>query len=155
MKKFIIILFLSVFSVGLLFCSGESNTGGNVVSSAEESAVKNVIVEAYIKGVFINRDTDAMKNGFHPEFSKADYHDDHMHQYSIDQWLEGIERLKTSNAQQPTGTITHKFLFVDVTGNAAAAKTEIYRDGKLIITDYISLFKLSDNWKIIYKIGYE
>jgi len=41
---------------------------------------------------------------------------------------------------------------VDVTGNAAVAKIEIYKDGKHIYSDYMALYKIDNNWKIVNKI---
>ena len=108
--------------------------------------------KAYVEGVFINRDSEAMKKGFHPEFSKADYHDGHTHTYDLAQWCADIDRLK-ANSGKSDANITHKFPMVDITDKAAVAKVEIYRDGKLIITDYLSLYKLDDSWMIMNKIS--
>jgi len=41
---------------------------------------------------------------------------------------------------------------VNVTGNAAVARVEIYRDGKHAFTDYLSLYKFPDGWLIVGKI---
>jgi len=45
-----------------------------------------------------------------------------------------------------------KFLNIDITGNAAMAKIELHREGKLIFTDYLFLYKFKDSWKIVNKI---
>ncbi len=41
---------------------------------------------------------------------------------------------------------------MDVTGNAAVAKIELFKDSKHVYTDYLSLLKFSDGWKITDKV---
>ena len=47
-----------------------------------------------------------------------------------------------------------KFLVVDVTGSAASVKLELHQGDKRIFTDYLSLYKFPDGWKIVGKIYY-
>jgi ketosteroid isomerase-like protein len=35
---------------------------------------------------------------------------------------------------------------------AAVARVEVHRDGKHIFTDYLSLYRFADGWKIVGKI---
>ena len=41
---------------------------------------------------------------------------------------------------------------MDVTGKAAVARVELFRDGKHVFTDYLSLYQFADGWKIVAKI---
>jgi hypothetical protein len=41
---------------------------------------------------------------------------------------------------------------IDITGNAAVAKIELYRSDKLIFTDYLSLYKFEEGWRVVSKI---
>ena len=43
------------------------------------------------------------------------------------------------------------FTQVDVTGSAALVRLELYRNGKHAFTDYLSLYKLSEGWRIVAK----
>ena len=47
-----------------------------------------------------------------------------------------------------------KIASLDITGGSAAAKIELSRDGKMIYTDYLSLLKFDDGWKIAAKVYY-
>ena len=40
---------------------------------------------------------------------------------------------------------------MNVTGNTASARVEVYRDGKHTFTDYLLLYKFTDGWKIVSK----
>ena len=50
------------------------------------------------------------------------------------------------------GAIISEIPMVDVTGDAAVARVELYKDGKHIYSDYMSLYRFDDGWKIVGKI---
>ena len=60
---------------------------------------------------------------------------------------------RKADVQKPPAT-TCKFLNVDITGSAASVKLELYQNGSRIFTDYLSLYKFPDGWKIMSKTYY-
>jgi hypothetical protein len=44
------------------------------------------------------------------------------------------------------------FHLVDVAGNAAVAKLDVYRNDEFYSTDYMLLYKFVDGWKIVSKV---
>jgi len=120
---------------------------------AEVAAVKHVIEEAYIKGIHINQDIDAIRKGFHPEFAMVMYQDGAISKLTIEEWIARIEEGK-KKGDRPKVEIKHEFPMVEVSGNAAVARIELYRDGKHVFTDFMSLYKFPDGWKIMSKTYY-
>jgi hypothetical protein len=45
-----------------------------------------------------------------------------------------------------------KIASLDITAECAAAKIEISKNGKMIYTDYLSLLKFGNGWKIVAKV---
>ncbi len=121
---------------------------------AEKTAVQKVIEDSYVKGIHIDRDVEAIRKGFHPSFTMFIKKNGDVTTWSIEDWIEKIEEGKKEHPEPSTHKTTHKFSFVDVTGNAAVARIEIYKDGAHIYTDYMSLYKFKDGWKIVGKIYY-
>ena len=72
----------------------------------------------------------------------------------IDKWIKSIEKKKIEEPEGPQYEVTHEIPMVNVSGDAAVAKVMIYRDGKLIYSDYMSLYRFEDGWKIVGKIYY-
>lgn len=149
MLKSILMLFISFI---LLF--GGSIIGKDMSNDDQESAaIKTVIEEAYVKGIHINREPAAIKKGFHPGFNMLVLGDDgKMIKVPIDKWIEKIEASKKEKPGPSKIKTTHRFAMVDITGNAAVAKIEVYKDSKHVFTDYMSLYKFKDGWKIVNKI---
>lgn len=119
-----------------------------LASGDAESAVREVLVEAYVSGVHIARDPDAVRRGFHPDFVMMVYDNGQLVPVSLQEWLDRMEldRVPTSD------TIRHVFRSIDVTGDAAIAILEIYENGTHIYTDYFSLYRFPDGWRIVSKI---
>ena len=124
--------------------------------SAEQQAVVDVVTAAYVDGIHNFRDPVAIRKGFHPDFEMLILKDGKLEKLPIAKW---IERIEAQNVKEPAPTngqraTTAVFPSVEVTGSAAVAKVELTRDGKLVFTDYLSLYKFADGWKIVGKIFY-
>lgn len=121
---------------------------------AEEDAVKSVIETAYIEGIHNERDVEKIMSGFHPDFNMLSFRDDAINPVSIQQWIQGIERSLERNSNPPEVPVRPEFAAVEVSGNAAVARIEVYRGERHLYTDFMSLYKFEDGWKIVNKIFY-
>jgi hypothetical protein len=118
----------------------------------EKAAVKAVVQSAYVEGVHVKGDASLMRAGFHPDFRMLVLKDGRMTVVTLDEWAGRIEAKAKENPNAPPAPVTAEFTQIDVTGNAAVAKVDIYRSGKHTFTDYLSLYKFPDGWKIVGKI---
>ncbi len=118
----------------------------------EKAAVKAVVQSAYVEGVHVKGDAALMRAGFHPDFRMLVLRDGKLTAVTLDEWAGRIEAKAKENPNAPPAPVTAEFTQIDVTGNAAVAKVDIYRNGKHTFTDYLSLYKFPDGWKIVGKI---
>jgi len=119
----------------------------------DKADIETVIKTSYFNGAFNDLDTEAMREGFHPEFAIFSADGEELSRYPIDVWIKGIEKRKQDPNFDPSkAKMECKIVSLDVTGGAAAAKIEISKDGRLVYTDYLSLLKFSDGWKIAAKV---
>jgi Putative lumazine-binding len=128
--------------------------GAAVAAADDASDVKAVVQSAYVEGVHIQGNAALMRAGFHPEFRMLVLRDGKMTVVTLDEWAGRIEKSAKdpASASKPKPAIKAEYAVVDVEGNAAVARIEIYRDGKHTFTDYLSLYKFPDGWKIVGKI---
>ena len=139
---------LALFAVALT-----SNAMLYSEADVDKAAVETLIEGAYLNGAFNDLNTKAMRAGFHPVFKIHGVKDDALREYPIDEWIAGIEKRKAKSDFDPADQKwDYKFAFVDVTGNAAVAKIELFKDSEHVYTDYLSLLKFSDGWKITDKV---
>ena len=123
------------------------------MSEKEVEAVKRVIEEAYMDGINRNQDKEAAKIGFHRDFRMLVLRDDELSKVSIDEWFDRIEGRKAENPEMFRNRVSRAvFHLVDVAGNAAVAKLDVYRNDEFYSTDYMLLYKFVDGWKIVSKV---
>ncbi len=128
--KNLIMLFLVLSSINLF------------AQDLEVDAIKKVIDKAYIEGIHNNGDLNETRKGFHPGFDLLMLQNNQLNKLPIYNWIESSERARKENpnVQRPK-----------TTGTAAVAKIELLREGKLIFTDYLMLYKFEEGWKIVGK----
>lgn len=114
--------------------------------------VKAVVQSAYVEGVHAKGDATLMRQGFHPDFRMLVLRDGKMSAVTLDEWAGRLDARNKENPNAAKPAIKAEYPVVDVTGNAAVVRVELYRDGKHTFTDYLLLYKLSDGWKIVSKI---
>jgi hypothetical protein len=136
---FLIVTVLSLFALNYSF--GQK---------ADEEAIKKVITEAYIEGIQNNGNIESIRNGFHPTFTMLRLMENDIKPLPIGEWIAAIEKRKSEGSVSSVRT-EGKFIAVDITGNAAIVKLELYREGKKTFTDYLVLYKFAEGWKIVSK----
>ena len=146
-KKSWITLFAAIAIVPLL-----AFTKIHYDNNSKKDEVKQHILKSYIHGAFNELNPDAMEKGFHPEFAIfGQGTKDALKKYPISKWVAGVKKRKAKSDFNPEkNKWKHKFASVDVTGNTAAA--ELYKKGKQVYTDYLSLYKYPEGWKIVAKV---
>ena len=115
--------------------------------------VRAVVEDCYINGAFNALDPDAMKRGFHPDFAIFSAGGEQINKYPIDEWVAGVAKRKASPDFDPADNVwEHKLPIIEVTGGAASVKVELYRNGTLVYTDYLSLLEFDSGWRIVAKV---
>lgn len=113
---------------------------------AIKSEIQKTVESAYINGVFIKGDAEAMKKGWHPDSNMFINAKGELNKWAIKNWFKVVEE---KGAADPT--IKYEFPIIDYTENTALVKVQIQQKGKLKYSDYLTLYKFKDGWKIIAK----
>ena len=137
---------------GLLFLFMVSTS---FLSADDKADIERVITSSYFNGAFNELDTESMRKGFHPDFAIFSASGNKISRYPIDTWIKNIEKRKQApNFDPESSKMDCKIAALDITGGSAAAKIELSKDGNMIYTDYLSLLKFEDGWKIVAKVYY-
>jgi hypothetical protein len=70
----------------------------------------------------------------------------------METWLVRIEEAKKRNPQLWGGETKNSFKLVDITGDAACVKLEVYKNDVFFSVDYMLLYRFHDGWKITSKV---
>lgn len=135
-----------------LFIPSDSGCSYPPDDKDQAQIIKQVIEKAYIQGIHKKQNKDIAEMGFHPKFNMLVLKNNKLVKVDLDQWFRMMGGSRNSKNDKPGPTISHTFCFVDVTGSTAVAKLKVYKDEKLFATDYMSLYKFNDQWKIVSKV---
>ena len=123
------------------------------LSADDKSEIELVIKSSYFNGAFNGLDTESMRKRFHPDFAIFSASGNKISRYPIDTWIKNIENRKLApNFDPESQKMDCKIVSLDITGGSAAAKIELSKEGKMVYTDYLSLLKFDDGWKIAAKV---
>lgn len=122
--------------------------------STEKEAVIHVVESAYVNGFQNLGGREMIEAGFHPTFIMVLNRGGVLTELPLQRMIEITEQRKT-NPDYEHRKVTAKILDVDITGNAAMVKLELYRDGIKLFTDYLGLYKFDDGWKIFNKLYHQ
>jgi hypothetical protein len=135
----------------LILSAPAAAVAGEKSCAADE--VRAVVESSYINGAFNALDPDAMKKGFHPDFAIFSADGEEIKKYPIGEWVAGTAKKKADPEFDPKNNVwEHKLPTIEVTGGAASVKVELYRNGELVFTDYLSLLKFDSGWRIVAKV---
>jgi len=137
-----IILFV-IFAISLISASIDD-------VEAEKAAIQEVVIKGYIEPIFVNGDIEAIKKGFHPEFNMLILRENNLVKYPLEEWIKSIEKREYPSKD----VVAYDILDIDITGNAAVVKVKIDIT-KMKFSDYLSLYKFKDGWKIVNKIYFQ
>lgn len=141
------ILLVTLMAAMLIFSST-----AKAQPTGDEEAIRALIQSAYVDGLQNLGDLEKTRAGFHPDFVLLGLRDGQLTRLPIADWIASTEKRKAQGQKPPVTTC--KFLQVDITGQAAMVKLELHREGQRIFTDYLTLYKFPDGWKIVSKIYY-
>jgi len=138
--------FVLILGLAFIICLMASD------EAAEKAAVIKVIEDAYLNGIFNVGDVEAVRKGFHEDFSLKGINDGKLSVLPISQWIEIIKKRKAEGNYPPEEKTRFEYPLVDITGNGAMVKIKFIRGNKHIYTDYLLLLKFSEGWRITDKI---
>lgn len=121
-----------------------------LAEDAERAAVEAVVKTAYIDGVHARGDAALMRAGFHPDFRMLSLKDGALTATTLEEWATRVDKA-SKERKDPRPEIRHEFKVVDVAKDAAVVRLELHRAGKHVFTDYLSLYRFPDGWKIVGK----
>ena len=114
----------------------------------DAEAIRSVIMSAYIHGLQSNGSREDIRAGFHPDFVMKVLGEGSISNVTIEEWIGRLP----PEGQAPNRTITADIPTVDIAGDAAVARVLVMYDGEHVFTDYMSLYRFPEGWRIVAKI---
>jgi len=119
----------------------------------DDAAIKEVVDRAYVHGVHIDADPEKMRSGMHDSFVMFVRNGDAVNALTREAWIARIEASKAqAKPDAPKPETKAEIDVLDRSGDTAVARVKLFRDGKQVFTDYISLYRFDSGWKLVGKV---
>jgi hypothetical protein len=126
--------------------------GGDSQNNGIRSGVIEAIEQGYVAGMFREVDLDLVEKYWHKDCDLVGFKDNTVVKTNLHRRLEAAR--ESGKLPKRVPDVRHEITSMDITGNAAVATVQIYFGDTHIFTDYFSLYKFADGWKIVTKIWY-
>ena len=120
--------------------------------SQDRRQIEQIIEKAYIGGIHTTPNLDTLLSGFHREFRMLVRRDDALVKVSPEEFVAMMVTAREANPDAFAEPVSFEIPLVEITGDAAVAQVELSRGGKLLFTDYLSLYRIDDRWQAVAKI---
>ena len=118
-------------------------------SELEEKKSIESTIQLYFDGM-MDRNLSKLQEAFHPEARLIGYRGENFTVTSFADWSNATSKGDTKDRTK----FKNVLLDVEVKGNTALAKTELFWPG-IYYYDFLTLVKIDGQWKIVHKTWYE
>ncbi len=118
--------------------------------SPDRIVIENVITESYLVPVYLSTNTEAIKKGFHENFTLYELRKGALSVQSRDQWIESLVKAN-QQSQDKKKTYNWMFELIDIEEQTALVKLRINENGSIKYVDYLTLYKFKEGWRVITK----
>jgi hypothetical protein len=141
--KVLAVLLVAIFGLLALF---QSTYGSSTMAASDAEA--RVPLENYIQG-HATGNGDFMRKAFHTEAKIMAFRDGKLTNMTAEEFASRFNGKPAADEAQRKRRIEH----VEITGNAGGGKI-VLEYPTVTYTDYMSLLKVGDEWKIMNKVFY-
>lgn len=122
-----------------------------------KAVIEELVERCFLNGAVNDMNTQEMRKGFHPDFALLIPKGEELFKLPLDTWVNVIEQYKASpeKMRSKLREVDYKYEVIDIVGQVAIVKVELFRDKIQIGTDFLSLLRFADGWKVVAKVSNE
>lgn len=117
----------------------------------EDAAIREVILEAYINGVYNDGIPRNIELGFSTDFRSVDLVDKQTKVRPLSHWQRQVQR-QLNRGDYPRGEnnrVSAQYHRIEINGRQAMVKLNRLEGGKAVAVEYLVLFRYPEGWMIL------
>lgn len=121
------------------------------MNARDETKILRILREGYTFAMYVGHQGPALADEFHPDFQVLVPEIDGRTGEIVDvRWVRPT--LRGGARPRATGPdIAFDCRVLDISGRVAVGKVEVHQRGRLVCTDYVLLFRVGREWRIVGK----
>jgi hypothetical protein len=131
-----------------LFCLISVSIFAQDKKAEEKDTIEQVIIEAF-DALFNNGDESILQSHFHPGFEFYFPQYNSIRKEPIYDWINRVKWEKKEGYIPPKELVSLKFKWIEAVEGAAVACFDYYRGERHTCTDFLTLYKFEEGWRIV------
>ncbi len=111
-------------------------------TTRDRGHVRRLLEDIYVRDMYMKSSREALSREFDDAFHMLVPELDGRSMEPVSLHWDGLDELRTNHPKAVMQGARFEFPFIDVIGNAAVARVDVFRDNERIFTDYVSLYRV-------------
>lgn len=118
----------------------------------EEERVRRVLEDVYVRDMYMKESLEALSREFDDVFHMLVPELDGRNSELVSLHWDGLEKLRSNHPKAISSKTRFEFPLIDVAGNAAIARVDVFREDVCVYSDYVSLYRVQGEWRLVSKV---
>jgi len=118
----------------------------------DEKRVRQVLEDVYVRDMYMKESREALSREFDDVFHMLVPELDGRSNEPMSLRWDGLEELRANHPKAVFPETRFEFPLVDVVGNAAVARVDVFHAETHIYSDFVSLYCVQGQWRLVSKV---
>jgi len=114
--------------------------------------VRELLEDVYVRDMYMKETREALAREFDDVFQMLVPKLDGRSYEAVSLRWDGLEELRTNHPKAVLPETRFEFPLVEVVGNAAMARVDVFHGPTHIYTDFVSLYRVGGDWRLVCKV---
>jgi hypothetical protein len=121
-------------------------------ATRDEERVRQVLKDVYVRDMYMKESREALSREFDDAFHMLVPELDGRTNEPVSLRWVGLDELCANHPKAVLSETWFEFPLVDVAGNAAVARVDVFRGNAHVYSDYVSLYRVQGQWQLVSKV---
>lgn len=118
----------------------------------EIERVRRLLEDVYVRDMYMKETREALSREFDDAFHMLVPELDGRRNEPVELRWDGLDGLQSNHPKAMSPNTRFEFPLIDVVGNAAIARVDVFRHDAPVYSDYVSLYRVAGEWRLVCKV---
>jgi len=121
-------------------------------SEREKDRIRQLLENVYVRDMYMKTTREALSREFDDVFHMLVPEIDGRSNEILSLRWDGLGQLRANHPKAVDPEMRFAFPLIDVVGDAAVARVDVYRGERHVYSDYVSLYRVQGAWRLVSKV---
>ena len=121
-------------------------------TSRDEERIRTLLEDVYVRDMYVKASREALSREFDDAFHMLVPVLDGRRDEPVSVRWDGLEALRANHPKAMSAKTRFEFPMIDVVGDAAVARVDVFHGEVPVYSDYVSLYRVDGEWRLVSKV---